>query len=406
MALCDRLEAARADARHARPVGGGEPRPPQRARSRDISGRCPLRAGHACRHHHATRPDQGAAPDHPQPRSAWQSSCRRTRTDEPIGVSLRRAIGRRAALVLEKKVRQKKLDGYDKLAADTELPVSWTHERLGNLVDPENAISYGVLVPGDEVPNGVPFVRAQDLALSSHPVRPNKTISPEIEKAYARTRLRGGEILVCVVGSIGKFGTVPQSWAGANIARAVARIMPIPEISREYLLVALRGEPVQTYFKETTRTLAQPTLNVGLIEQTPIPLPPLAEQHRIVAKVDELMSLCDRLEKNLTEIDRLRRRLLDAMVYEALAPDEELQSEAANNSATVDQAACRLTESHSRLFQMAVGTLFLQASNFYTPSHIRTVRDHCTPEFAATTAFATLGLAWRPSSKRPQITHP
>src|SRR5258708_7463505 len=140
-------------------------------------------------------------------------------------------------------------------------------EGVGNLVDPNSTISYGVLVPGEEVPDGVPFVRAQDLALSSHPERPNKTISRDIEKAYARTRLHGGEILVCVVGSIGKLGIVPKSWAGANIARAVARISPIPEISREYLLIVLRGQPVQSYFAMTTRTLAQPTLNVGLIEQ-------------------------------------------------------------------------------------------------------------------------------------------
>jgi len=242
--------------------------------------------------------------------------------DEPINVTLRKAIARRAALIRSKKIRQKKLDGYADLAADGELPASWTLERLGNLVDPEHTISYGVLVPGEDVPDGVPFVRAQDLALSSHPDRPNKTISPEIEKAYARTRLRGGEILVCVVGSIGKLGIAPQSWAGANIARAVARILPIPEILREYLLIVLRGEPVQSYFKETTRTLAQPTLNVGLIEQTPIPLAPLAEQHRIVAKVDELMSLCDRLEASLATGDDTRRRLLDALLAEALAPAE------------------------------------------------------------------------------------
>jgi type I restriction enzyme S subunit len=76
---------------------------------------------------------------------------------------------------------------------------------------------------------------------------------------------------------------------------------------------------VQGYFREATRTLAQPTLNVGLIEQTPIPLPPLAEQHRIVAKVNELMALCDRLEASLENADDARRRLLDVLLHEALA---------------------------------------------------------------------------------------
>lgn len=79
---------------------------------------------------------------------------------------------------------------------------------------------------------------------------------------------------------------------------------------------------MQSYFNETTRTLAQPTLNVGLIEQTPIPLPPLAEQHRIVAKVDALMALCDRLEESLAAGNDTRRRLLDTLLAKALAPHE------------------------------------------------------------------------------------
>ena len=52
-----------------------------------------------------------------------------------------------------------------------------------------------------------------------------------------------------------------------------------------------------------------------------IPLPPLAEQNRIVARVDELMVLCDRLEASLTDTASTRRRLLDALLSEALASD-------------------------------------------------------------------------------------
>jgi type I restriction enzyme S subunit len=48
------------------------------------------------------------------------------------------------------------------------------------------------------------------------------------------------------------------------------------------------------------------------------PIPPLAEQHRIVAKVDELMALCDQLEQQLSQADQQRRRLLEAVVAKAL----------------------------------------------------------------------------------------
>jgi type I restriction enzyme S subunit len=59
-------------------------------------------------------------------------------------------------------------------------------------------------------------------------------------------------------------------------------------------------------------------LSVGKIRNIQIPIPPLAEQHRIVAKVDELMALCDRLEAQLTTTQTESRRFLDAVLYEAL----------------------------------------------------------------------------------------
>jgi len=66
-----------------------------------------------------------------------------------------------------------------------------------------------------------------------------------------------------------------------------------------------------------------------VILELPFPLPPLAEQHRIVAKVDELMGLCDRLEASLTAADDTRSRLLEALLAEALSPALTIDREAA-----------------------------------------------------------------------------
>jgi type I restriction enzyme S subunit len=65
------------------------------------------------------------------------------------------------------------------------------------------------------------------------------------------------------------------------------------------------------------------SLSVGKIRKIEIPLPPLAEQHRIVAKVDELMALCDQLEQQLNQADQQRRRLLEAVLAEALVEPEQ-----------------------------------------------------------------------------------
>jgi len=60
------------------------------------------------------------------------------------------------------------------------------------------------------------------------------------------------------------------------------------------------------------------------VKRYQIPLPPLAEQHRIVAKVDELMALCDRLEAALSTADTTRARLLESLIHEALTPSDAI----------------------------------------------------------------------------------
>jgi type I restriction enzyme S subunit len=69
-----------------------------------------------------------------------------------------------------------------------------------------------------------------------------------------------------------------------------------------------------------TQSIGVPDLGLGEIKAFQIPIPPLAEQHRIVAKVDELMAVCDRLEAQLTTAQTESRRLLEAILHEALAP--------------------------------------------------------------------------------------
>jgi type I restriction enzyme S subunit len=94
-----------------------------------------------------------------------------------------------------------------------------------------------------------------------------------------------------------------------------------PEFIRlplQFLLDHLHGETSLTTVKHPSA-----------INGTEVPIPPLAEQRRIIPKVDALMALCDRLQVSLEEAPTTRRRLLDGVLAEALAPVEACEREAA-----------------------------------------------------------------------------
>jgi type I restriction enzyme S subunit len=92
---------------------------------------------------------------------------------------------------------------------------------------------------------------------------------------------------------------------------------PTSELSKDFFFVLF--QTLQSYAVKKARGMAQLNLNTGLVRGFPLGLPPLAEQHRIVAKVDELMALCDQLEAQLTITQTNRRRLLKAILHQALA---------------------------------------------------------------------------------------
>lgn len=73
-----------------------------------------------------------------------------------------------------------------------DLPEGWCWERFDNLIDPAFPIAYGVLVPGADQPDGVPFVRIADLSITDPSPLPEKAISPAVDVQFPRTRLRGG----------------------------------------------------------------------------------------------------------------------------------------------------------------------------------------------------------------------
>jgi type I restriction enzyme S subunit len=135
-----------------------------------------------------------------------------------------------------------------------------------------------------------------------------------------------GDIVFARKGRIGLPRFLPSLERYA-FSHTVFIVKPLCGVYPQYLLWALRRQAVVDWLtKEMNQNTGVPTLGKDKTERLPIPLPPLSEQHRIVAKVDELMALCDQLEQQLNQADQQRRRLLEALLAEALGgrlPTEE-----------------------------------------------------------------------------------
>jgi type I restriction enzyme S subunit len=94
----------------------------------------------------------------------------------------------------------------------------------------------------------------------------------------------------------------------------------LPLLNREYLHRYMLSQIfVQQSINEDNR-VAMPKINQAALSKILVAVPPLAEQHRIVAKVEEMLALCDRLEAQLATTKTESRRLLEAVLHEALTP--------------------------------------------------------------------------------------
>lgn len=210
---------------------------------------------------------------------------------------------RRAALVqLDSLTQSIFLDMFGDPATNQK---AFASARLDTLVRAGDTINYGVVQPGDEFDDGIPLVRVGDLQGGRVNHSTLKRISPSIEAAYRRSRLRGDEILVSCVGSVGVVVVADESLRGFNIARAVARVPLSDAIERTFVAAYLKTDFVQCYFRNELRTVSQPTLNIKQLAETVVRLPPLKLQQRFSQRVTAIEALKITHHAALAELDAL-----------------------------------------------------------------------------------------------------
>ncbi|MBY7447160.1 restriction endonuclease subunit S [Escherichia fergusonii] len=201
------------------------------------------------------------------------------------------------------------LDNYKIL-----IPEDWNETILNNIINTQRPLCYGVVQPGDDIKDGIELIRVCDINDGEVDLNHLRKISKEIDLQYKRSKVRKNDILVTIVGAIGRIGIVRED-INVNIARAVARISPECNIIVPMFLHIWLSSPVmQTWLVQSSKEVARKTLNLKDLKNAFVPLPSIEEQAEIVRRVEQLFAYADTIEKQvnnaLARVNNLTQSIL------------------------------------------------------------------------------------------------
>lgn len=180
--------------------------------------------------------------------------------------------------------------------------------RLEDVLLP-NGVSYGIVQPGQHISDGVPIVRVADLygnlVRTSEPLR----VAASIGSLHSRTRLTGDEVLISIVGTVGRVALANPAVVGWNVARVVAVLRPRNTDDAQWLRYALLSPAAQAQMQTRKTDTVQATLNLSDLRQLRIPWPEVSQRMRIAAVLGALDDLIDTDRAQIGRLEDLARSI-------------------------------------------------------------------------------------------------
>lgn len=197
----------------------------------------------------------------------------------------------------------------------TQRGTAWTERTLEEVAATDCTLSYGIVQPGEEYPDGLPIVRPTDLTTKVIRLDGLKRIDPELAGGYTRTALVGGELLLCVRGSTGGVSIAAAELEGANVTRGIVPIrFAASALTPDFGFYLMSSSAVQDQIRAKTYGAALMQINIRDLRNIRLSFPPLTEQKPMAANLDDLHQETQRLaaiyEQKLAALEALKKSLL------------------------------------------------------------------------------------------------
>lgn len=195
-------------------------------------------------------------------------------------------------------------------------------------------IHYGIVQTGEDVTDGIPTVRAGDLRATGSPrVDTLKRVAKTIESKYEKTRLRGGEVLLSIRGTVGLVGVASPELRDTNVSREIAVIRVSEDMDASYLALYLASPVGQAALTERVRGVAQQGISLRELSQVYVPVPSRANQASVGAEVQQHLDRLAQVKMEVlaasTQADAAHRVLLDRAFGGELVDESSEDSAAA-----------------------------------------------------------------------------
>lgn len=244
--------------------------------------------------------------------------------DEPAALLLQRIREEKAHLIATGKIkRTRRKDDAEVGDAPFEVPESWVWCRLEEICS---------IKGGKRIPRGKTFakgktshiyLRVTDMKNNTIIMSDLKYIDDDVYDVIKNYTINSSDLYLTIAGTIGAVGSIPKELDGMNLTENAAKLTNIG-CYKEYLMYGLLSSSAQEHFISRFHQVAQPKLSIETASSTPIPLPPLEEQRRIVKEIEHWFKWIEQIEQGKAHLQdavkAAKAKILDLAIHGKLVP--------------------------------------------------------------------------------------
>ncbi|WP_126936746.1 restriction endonuclease subunit S [Xanthomonas sp. DAR33341] len=250
--------------------------------------------------------------------------------EEPAHEAIARFSAEKKRLSKNRKIKEQlePLDGADKPFG---LPPGWMWQWMPD-------VSFFQEGPGimakDFRSSGVPLIRISGMHGSFVSLDGCNFLEEDMaEGKWSHFRLELGDIVLSASASLGKVAKIGSDTVGSIAYTGLVRFKVFEFLFDDYLVLFLRSSEFARQIDNSKKGAAISHFGPTHLRKMIIPVPPFKEQQRIVAKVDQLMALCDQLKSRLSEARQVNEHLTNALIGQALSGEKKSGAEVVDFSA-------------------------------------------------------------------------